>query len=316
MEEFTLSEERVNGGFVAHLYNALLPAAVAAGGAGELSFGGDRAAIRIRAPEGAQIKQAAAEAVAEIVCIGYKYRFMEERLSVCLSRRERRLLISALIAADFAGDAAYVRRKAKVGGEWAVDGFWNFRLAALREKTGEKEGVVCGTGEIGGVQCAIFSMDYRFMMGSMGHAVGEKIARTFEYATEHKLPVVGFVLSGGARMQEGIVSLMQMAKTSAAVAKHGEAGLLYVAVLTDPTTGGVSASFAFDADIILAEKGALIGFAGPRVIEQTIRQKLPEGFQRAELLQEKGFVDRICERKDMKDTLAAILKLHCAEVSE
>lgn len=134
VEEFTLSEERVNGGFVAHLYNALLPAAVAAGGAGELSFGGDRAAIRIRAPEGAQIKQAAAEAVAEIVCIGYKYRFMEERLSVCLSRRERRLLISALIAADFAGDAAYVRRKAKVGGEWAVDGFWNFRLAALREK--------------------------------------------------------------------------------------------------------------------------------------------------------------------------------------
>lgn len=190
------------------------------------------------------------------------------------------------------------------------------KIAALREKTGEKEGVVCGTGEIGGMQCAIFSMDYRFLMGSMGHAVGEKIARTFEYATEHKLPVVGFVLSGGARMQEGIVSLMQMAKTSAAVAKHGEAGLLYVAVLTDPTTGGVSASFAFDADIILAEKGALIGFAGPRVIEQTIRQKLPEGFQRAELLQEKGFVDRICERKDMKDTLAAILKLHCAEVSE
>lgn len=190
------------------------------------------------------------------------------------------------------------------------------KIAALREKTGEKEGVVCGTAEIGGVQCAIFSMDYRFLMGSMGHAVGEKIARTFEYATEHKLPVVGFVLSGGARMQEGIVSLMQMAKTSAAVAKHGEAGLLYVAVLTDPTTGGVSASFAFDADIILAEKGALIGFAGPRVIEQTIRQKLPEGFQRAELLQEKGFVDRICERKDMKDTLAAILKLHCAEVSE
>ena len=152
------------------------------------------------------------------------------------------------------------------------------KIAALREKTGEKEGVVCGTGEIGGVQC--------------------------------------FVLSGGARMQEGIVSLMQMAKTSAAVAKHGEAGLLYVAVLTDPTTGGVSASFAFDADIILAEKGALIGFAGPRVIEQTIRQKLPEGFQRSELLQEKGFVDRICERKDMKETLAAILKLHCAEVSE
>src|SRR5699024_5492542 len=136
-------------------------------------------------------------------------------------------------------------------------------------------------------------MDHRFQMGSMGHAVGEKITAVFEYATERRLPVVGFVLSGGARMQEGIVSLMQMAKTSAAVAKHGEAGLLYIAVLTDPTTGGVSASFAFEADIILAEQGALIGFAGPRVIEQTIRQKLPAGFQRAEFLQTKGFVDRI-----------------------
>ena len=188
------------------------------------------------------------------------------------------------------------------------------KLAQLREKTGEKDGVVCGTATIGGVECALFSMDYRFQMGSMGHAVGEKITQLFEYATEKKLPVVGFVLSGGARMQEGIVSLMQMAKTSAAVAKHSEAGLLYIAVLTDPTTGGVSASFAFEADIIVAEKGALIGFAGPRVIEQTIRQKLPEGFQRAEFIEKKGFADLIVERREMKEKLAALLKLHCAEV--
>ena len=188
------------------------------------------------------------------------------------------------------------------------------KLQSLREKTGEKEGVVCGIAKIGGVRCALFSMDYRFMMGSMGHTVGEKIAKTFEYATEHALPVVGFVLSGGARMHEGIISLMQMAKTSAAVAKHGEAGLLYISILTDPTTGGVSASFAFEADIIMAEKGALIGFAGPRVIEQTIRQTLPEGFQRAEFIQEKGFADLIVERKEMKDKLALLLKMHCAEV--
>ena len=190
------------------------------------------------------------------------------------------------------------------------------KLAALRAKTGEKDAVVCGTADIGGVHCALFSMDYRFQMGSMGHTVGEKITKTFEYAAEERLPVVGFILSGGARMQEGIVSLMQMAKTSAAVACHGEAGLLYIAVLCDPTTGGVSASFAFEADIIMAEKGALIGFAGPRVIEQTIRQTLPEGFQRAEFLQEKGFVDLIVERKEMKDTLAALLKLHAAPEKE
>ena len=190
------------------------------------------------------------------------------------------------------------------------------KLAALRAKTGEKDAVVCGTADIGGVRCALFSMDYRFQMGSMGHTVGEKIAKTFEYAAEERLPVVGFILSGGARMQEGIVSLKQMAKTSAAVACHGEAGLLYIAVLCDPTTGGVSASFAFEADIIMAEKGALIGFAGPRVIEQTIRQTLPEGFQRAEFLQEKGFVDLIVERKEMKDTLAALLRLHAAPEKE
>lgn len=190
------------------------------------------------------------------------------------------------------------------------------KLASLRAKTGEQDGVVCGEGEIGGVRCALFSMDYRFMMGSMGHTVGEKITKTFEYATEHCLPVVGFVLSGGARMQEGIISLMQMAKTSAAVAKHSEAGLLYISVLTDPTTGGVSASFAFEADVIMAEKGALIGFAGPRVIEQTMRQKLPEGFQRAEFLEKKGFADLIVERREMKEKLAALLKFHATEMAQ
>ena len=148
------------------------------------------------------------------------------------------------------------------------------------------------------------------MMGSMGTVVGEKITRLFEYATKHSLPVIGYTVSGGARMQEGILSLMQMAKTSGAVKRHSDAGNLYVTFLTDPTTGGVSASFAMEGDIILAEPGALIGFAGPRVIEQTIRHKLPEGFQRAEFLQEKGFVDAIVERPQQKEYLTKILALH------
>ena len=148
------------------------------------------------------------------------------------------------------------------------------------------------------------------MMGSMGSAVGEKITRLFEFATEQHLPVVGYTVSGGARMQEGILSLMQMAKTSGAVKRHSDAGNLYLTVLTDPTTGGVSASFAMEGDIILAEPGALIGFAGPRVIEQTIRQRLPEGFQRAEFLLEKGFVDDIVGRQEQKEYLTQLLRLH------
>ena len=150
------------------------------------------------------------------------------------------------------------------------------------------------------------------MMGSMGTVVGEKITRTFEYAIEHRLPVIGFTLSGGARMQEGILSLMQMAKTSGAVKRHSDAGLLYITVLTDPTTGGVSASFAMEGDIILAEPGALIGFAGPRVIEQTIRQKLPPGFQRAEFVQKKGFVDAIVNRREEKAYLKKLLGFHAS----
>lgn len=184
------------------------------------------------------------------------------------------------------------------------------KLTAVREKTGLKEAVTVGKGKIYGEDAVIGVCDARFMMGSMGHAVGEKIAGAVERATEEKLPVILFCCSGGARMQEGIVSLMQMAKTAAALKKHSDAGLLYISVLTDPTTGGVTASFAMLGDIILAEPGALIGFAGARVIEQTIGQKLPEGFQRAEFQLEHGFVDAIVERKNLKITLNRILKMH------
>ena len=153
-------------------------------------------------------------------------------------------------------------------------------------------------------------MDRNFLMGSMGSAVGERITLAIETAIENKLPFVMFCVSGGARMQEGIISLMQMAKTSSAIAKLNKAGLLYISILTDPTTGGVAASFASLGDIILAEPKALIGFAGPRVIEQTIKQKLPEGFQSSEFLLEHGFIDKIVERKDMKNTISNIIKLH------
>ena len=184
------------------------------------------------------------------------------------------------------------------------------KYESAREKSGETEGVVCGRGTIGGNDTCIFIMEPNFMMGSMGTVVGDRITALFEYATKNRLPVIGYTVSGGARMQEGIVSLMQMAKTAAALKKHSEAGLLYVPVLTDPTTGGVTASFAMLGDIILAEPGALIGFAGPRVIEQTIGEKLPEGFQRAQFQLEHGFVDAIVERKDLKMTLYRILKIH------
>ncbi len=188
------------------------------------------------------------------------------------------------------------------------------KLSSARKASGEKEAVLCGTGRIDSRRTAVFSMEAGFMMGSMGSAVGEKITRLFEHATEKRLPAVGFIVSGGARMQEGILSLMQMAKVSAAVKRHSDAGLLYVAVLTDPTTGGVTASFAMQGDIVIAEPNALIGFAGPRVIEQTTRQKLPAGFQRAEFLLEKGFLDDIVLRAGQKKYLSRLLKLHgCGE---
>lgn len=184
------------------------------------------------------------------------------------------------------------------------------KVKSLEEKTKIKEAVRTGIGKINGINVAIGVMDANFMMGSMGEVVGEKITKLIETAIEKHLPVILFCASGGARMQEGMVSLMQMAKTSAALSKLNKAGLLYISIFTDPTTGGVTASFASLGDVILAEPGALIGFAGPRVIEQTINQKLPEGFQRAEFLLEHGFVDRIVERKDMKNELCKILKLH------
>ncbi len=184
------------------------------------------------------------------------------------------------------------------------------KLAAAREKTKLNEAIVTGHACIGGYPAVLGVCDARFLMSSMGHNVGEKITRAVERATREKLPVILFACSGGARMQEGMISLMQMAKTSAALKRHHDAGQLFVSVLTDPTTGGVTASFAMLGDIILAEPGALIGFAGPRVIEQTIGQKLPEGFQQSEFLLEHGFVDKIVERKDLKECLAQILRLH------
>lgn len=187
------------------------------------------------------------------------------------------------------------------------------KLAEARETTGLREAVVTGEGTILGCRVVIGVMDSRFIMASMGAAVGEKITRAVERACVRRLPLVLFVASGGARMQEGMVALMQMAKTAAAIKHLGAAGLLYISVLTDPTTGGVSASFAMLGDIILAEPGALIGFTGPRVIEQTIKQKLPEGFQRAEFLQQHGMIDLVVPRARMREILGRIVMLHVGE---
>lgn len=184
------------------------------------------------------------------------------------------------------------------------------KLKLLREKTGLEEAVACGTGKIHGEEVVICIMDSGFLMGSMGVVVGEKITYAVEQAIKRKLPLVIFTVSGGARMQEGIISLMQMAKTVSALTKLNEAGLLYITVLTDPTYGGVTASFASLGDIILAEPGAMIGFAGQRVIEQTIGESLPEGFQTAEFLLEHGFIDKIVERKDLKDTIHELIQFH------
>ena len=184
------------------------------------------------------------------------------------------------------------------------------KLAAASVKTGLKEAAVTATGKIGGVQAVVAVLDSRFFMGSMSTAVGEKITRAIEYAADKHLPLIIFSASGGARMQEGIFSLMQMAKTSAALERFNRSGGLYISVLTHPTTGGVTASFASLGDITLAEPGALIGFAGPRVIEQTIGEKLPDGFQRSEFQLEHGFVDQVVPRTELKEILTRILQLH------
>ena len=189
------------------------------------------------------------------------------------------------------------------------------KVEKARQKTGMEEAAVTATGTIGGEKCVIGVLDSRFFMGSMSSAVGEKLTLSIEYAARKKLPLILFAASGGARMQEGIFSLMQMAKTSAALTKLSERGQVFISVLTDPTTGGVTASFASLGDIILAEPGALIGFAGPRVIEQTIGETLPEGFQRAEYLEEHGFVDAVVPRGRMRDTLHQLLLLHGKEAA-
>ena len=190
-----------------------------------------------------------------------------------------------------------------------IDGYMK-KIENLKEKTGIDEAVLCGIGKIEKRKCVICIMDGNFLMGSMGSVVGEKITYSIEKAIEKKLPIIIFSVSGGARMQEGIISLMQMAKTTSALAKLNEEGLLYISVLTDPTYGGVTASFATVADIILAEPKAMIGFAGPRVIKQTIGEELPEGFQTSEFMLEHGFVDKIVHRKDLREVLSKILKLH------
>lgn len=184
------------------------------------------------------------------------------------------------------------------------------KLEKAKKATNEKDAVVCGTAKINGHEFAFFAMDSRFMMASMGSVLGEKITSIFEYATENNLPVVGFTASGGARMQEGIISLMQMAKVSGAVKRHSNAGNLYITVLTDPTLGGCTASFAMQGDIILAEPKALVGFAGRRVVEQTTQSRLPDNFQSAEFLLEHGFVDSIVPREKLRETLSNLLNIH------
>ncbi|MCH5183944.1 MAG: acetyl-CoA carboxylase carboxyl transferase subunit beta [Oscillospiraceae bacterium] len=189
------------------------------------------------------------------------------------------------------------------------------KLDKAKQSTGEKCAVVSGVMQVQGIPCAVFAMDSRFVMASMGSAVGEKITRLFEYATENGLPVLGVLCSGGARMQEGIVSLMQMAKCSGAVRKHSDAGLLYLSLLTDPTTGGMTASIAMEGDVTLAEPKTLIGFAGRRVIEQTTGAELPKDFQTSEFLLEHGFVDKILPREEQRETIALLLRQHQKELT-
>lgn len=231
----------------------------------------------------------------QMVCpCGHHFRMdARSRILMVSDRHSFRELFGAISSVDFLNFPGYHQK-----------------LMSAQKATGEKEAVICGVTRIGQQRCAIFAMDPNFIMGSMGSAVGEKVTRLFEYATQHSLPVVGFTASGGARMQEGIVSLMQMAKVSGAVKRHSQCGNLYITVLTDPTTGGVTASFAMQGDIILAEPEALIGFAGRRVIEQTTKTTLPDNFQKAEFLLAHGFVDKIVPRHALKDTIATLLRQH------
>lgn len=234
---------------------------------------------------------------------------LQENLYVC-TRCNHHFRISAQKRLDMLADSGSF---AEFDAEMKSRNILNFPGYDKKLEKAEKnanESVTCGECTIGGIKTVLCVMNADFMMGSMGTVTGEKITRAFEYATENRLPVIVCTVSGGARMQEGILSLMQMAKTSGAVKRHSDAGLLYITVLTDPTTGGVTASFAMEGDIILAEPDALVAFAGPRVIEQTIHQKLPKDFQTSEFVMQKGFIDAVVDRVALKETLSKLLKMH------
>lgn len=234
---------------------------------------------------------------------------LEENLSVCTHCNHHFRLSSKQRISLMADGDTFVERDGDLTSENILD-FPGYDKKLEKAKAAGKESVICGECMIGGVKTVLCVMEAGFMMGSMGTVTGEKITRAFEYATENRLPVVICTVSGGARMQEGILSLMQMAKTSGAVKRHSDAGLLYITVLTDPTTGGVTASFAMEGDIILAEPNTLVAFAGPRVIEQTMRQKLPRDFQTSEFVLQKGFIDAVVSRDKLKETVARLLKMH------
>lgn len=235
---------------------------------------------------------------------------MEENLRVCTRCNHHFRMNAKQRIAMLADENSFFEYDADMESKNILDfPGYDQKLEKARAK-GSKESVICGRCKMHGVDVVLCAMDSDFMMGSMGTVTGEKITRAFEYATDKKLPVVVCTVSGGARMQEGILSLMQMAKTSGAVKRHSDAGLLYITVLTDPTTGGVTASFAMEGDIILAEPDTLVAFAGPRVIEQTMRQKLPKDFQTSEFVMQKGFVDAVVSRDNLKDTLVKLLRIH------
>ena len=234
---------------------------------------------------------------------------MEENLHVC-THCDHHFRLSAKQRIDLLADKhTFEEHDAKLTSKNILD-FPGYDEKLQKAKKKSNESVICGTCGISGIKTVLCVMDAEFMMGSMGTVTGEKITRAFEYATEKRLPIVVCTVSGGARMQEGILSLMQMAKTSGAVKRHSDAGLLYITVLTDPTTGGVTASFAMEGDIILAEPNSLVAFAGPRVIEQTMRQKLPKDFQTSEFVLQKGFIDAVVSRGKLKKTIYRLLKIH------
>ena len=234
---------------------------------------------------------------------------MEENLNVCTNCNHHSRLSAKQRIKLLADENSFQEHDAQLESTNILD-FPGYDAKLAKAKQKANESVICGECLMDGIKTVLCVMDADFMMGSMGTVTGEKITRAFEYATDNELPIIICTVSGGARMQEGILSLMQMAKTSGAVKRHSDAGLLYITVLTDPTTGGVTASFAMEGDIILAEPDTLVAFAGPRVIEQTMRQKLPKDFQTSEFVMQKGFIDAVVNRQSLKPTIVKLLKMH------